>query len=959
VATTPNERPDAPDGDPVDVEAPTEAAVHAASPPAPTPSDKLAEGTVLDDKLRISQVLGRGAVGVVYLADHIQLERRVALKLTHADGDISAERLVAAARAMAAITHENVVTVYDVGAIGDQVFIAMEYLDGGTARSWLRGQQRTWREISKLYLAAGRGLAAAHARGLVHRDFKPDNVLLSKAGKVCVADFGLARAATYMPPEQFHGTAASERSDQFAFCVSLYEALCGFRPFPNASLAQMRDPNANRLPPDTPETTRLPKHVRRALWRGLSTDPDERFASMDGLLRELSRNPAASVRRFGVASIALGATAGVTYVVADREQDRCDGAQQRLAGVWDAPTETKLERAFAATEISYADEAWEHASSLLAAYANAWAAAHRETCEATHTRGSQSAELMDLRMACLDERLDSLSTTIEVLAEPDADVVHNAFAAASELPRLETCSDTETLREIGAIPEHQLEVARRVRHRINVARANLTTGQVDTAAEASAQALEQAEAAGLPILRAHAHHIVADVAVAKREWAPAADGLRAAMDAAIVAKDDATVVDALIELLYVEGYELGRPDAARWAEQANAWTERMANPPHTRAALLNYEGLIARDAAQFDKALGAFEQALELLGDNPTEALRTRGMLADAYRRMGDLESAAALFDENLRATETAVGAEHPLFAAELDSSATVFMQMGRLDEAQTRYERALEIRTAAFGDDSLDVAESLFDVGVVMARQNDFATARKHLEDAWGIMQDRAEPDRRVLLLGELGEAAHQLGEPEKASQWFERALELGDKELGPAAPAVLEQRIHLAEMLADGGDLERAEEVVARAMEDLRAAEVEDAPHKQQLYALRGDLRLRAKKPAGALEDLRLTLELLDKLQFVDQRARLGPLRGAGEALLELGKPTEAIKYLVEAKQGAPEGGGDGRVELALARARVATGDSEAAHASAVLAKRLLDPEDTEYVALADALIAQTQPQ
>ena len=949
-------------------------------------------GTILDEKLRIERVLGQGGMGVVYLADHIQLDRRVALKLTHTGGEKATKSLLREARAMASITHENVVTVYDVGTIGEQVFIAMEYLDGGTARSWLRGRQRTWREIVALYLAAGRGLAAAHARGLVHRDFKPDNILIGKDGKVCVADFGLALAAArrievdrtdpdpegpstdaaddtrltaagtpaYMPPEQFReGAAANERSDQFAFCVSLYEALCGFRPFPSSDLAQMTNPDVNRLPPETPETTRLPKHIRRALWRGLSADPDDRFPSMDALLRELARDPAAAIRRFGLASIAIGSTAAITYVVADRGSDPCTGAEQRLEGVWDAATKSKVEQAFTDTGISYADQAWEHASSLLAAYANAWAATHRETCEATQKHGSQSAELMDLRMACLDDRLDALSATVAILAEPDAEVVRNAFAAASRLPRIETCNDTEALREISAIPEHQADVARAVRHGVNVALALLAAGKVQPGLEMARSALEEAEASGLPVLLASARLAVAQGAQRQREWDLATEMFRSAMDAAIVARDDVTVVKALISLLYVEGYQLALPNGELWAQQAHAWTERMGSPPVVQATLLNNEGLIAREKAQYEDAIGAFEQALELLVDSPILALRTRGMLAETYRRMGDLESAGGLYDENLRATETAVGAWHPLFAQELNNSGAVLFEMGQLDEAQTRYERSLEIRMTTFGEDSLTVAESLQNIAALMAARGDFASAMERFQRAWKIMEGRAGPSPQVTVLANLGKVAHELGDDDGAIAWFERALELGDKELGPATPVVVDERHGLAKVLADSGDLDRAQEVLARAMEDLRAAGIEDGPHKQRLYALRGDLRLRAKEPEGALEDLRLTLELIDKLQFVDQRARIGPLRGAGEALLELGKPEEAAKYLVEAKEelAALEEKPDGRLELALARAHVATGDKQAAYESAVEAKRLLDPADTDRVALADALIAQTK--
>ena len=1010
MATTPNDRSDPALEDTSDAdlgEAPTEDAefasllqkvAHVPSVQTPSMDDsgQLAPGTVLDDKLRIEGLLGRGGMGVVYLADHIQLERRVALKLTHTGGAKATERLLREARAMASVTHENVVTVYDVGTIGEQVFIAMEYLDGGTARSWLRERQRTWREILTLYVAAGRGLAAAHARGLVHRDFKPDNVLIGKEGKVCVADFGLALAPehtagipepradgediqdgdstrltatgsaagtpAYMPPEQFsEGATANERSDQFAFCVSLYEALCGFRPFPASDLRQMANPSANRLPPETPETVRLPKHVRRALWRGLSADPGARFPSMDALLRELSRDPAAAVRRFALAGVAIGGTAAVTYAVTQREEDPCAGAEQRLVGIWDTPTQTKLADAFAATQISYGDETWEHVSSLLAAYANAWAAAHRLTCEATQKHGSQSAELMDLRMACLDERLDALAATVAILSEPDAEVVRNAFAAAAGLPRLEPCSDTEALREIGAIPEHQAAVAREIRGRLAKASASLRAGRVDEGAELADAALEDAEATGLPVLAAQARSVAAVASQRRRDWDRASELHRSALDAAIVAHDDDTVARSLVNLLYVEGYQLGSADALHWARQADAWLERLGSPPALTARHLANRGVVAREQAHYEDAIGYFERALELYADDqPDAALRARGMLADTYRRMGDLDSAAALFDENLRATETAMGTGHPFFAQELNNSGEVFRLMGRNDEARTRFERALEIRKAALGGDSLSVAESMVNLAVITSAQGDHATAKGHLERAWKVMEGRASPTQQVQVLSNLGAVAFQAGESEQAIEWLEQALELGDRELGSGSPTVIDQRRTLALVLGDAGQLGRAQEVIARALEDLRAAGIDDGIHKQQLLAVRGDISLLENKPAAALEDLRATLELLDKLQLTDFPYRFTPLRGAGEALLELGKPEEAIEYLLQAKdEHRPPYDDDdrARIELALARARLATGDKAAAAESASVARKLLDPADTERIAQADALIAQAK--
>jgi eukaryotic-like serine/threonine-protein kinase len=219
----------------------------------------------------IIEKVGTGAMGVVYGAYDPELDRKIALKLLKPGQglkDTAKARLLREAKAIARLAHPNVVAVHDVGVLDDQVFLAMEFIAGGTIKSWLGETPRTWRQVLDVFIAAGRGLVAAHAAGLVHRDFKPDNVLLDKERRPRVVDFGIARQAAgsddedaqepvdddpaatlreasgnvaplltltktgtvvgtpaYMAPEQFLGERGDERSDQFSFCVALYEAL--------------------------------------------------------------------------------------------------------------------------------------------------------------------------------------------------------------------------------------------------------------------------------------------------------------------------------------------------------------------------------------------------------------------------------------------------------------------------------------------------------------------------------------------------------------------------------------------------------------------------------------------------------------------------------------------------------------------------------------------------------------
>jgi serine/threonine-protein kinase len=288
----------------------------------------------------VDRLLGRGGVGVVYAAYDEKLQRRVALKvlapsrLVQESLERLEARLLREAQAMAQLSHVHVVSVFDVERVGDRVFLAMELFDGDTLQSWLKEDHRGWREVLEKFLQAGEGLAAAHHAGMVHRDFKPGNVLLSKStGRVAVSDFGLVsaeplgrllpvqrasaadapeRTATqlagtprYMAPEQLEGKRVDARADQFAFCVALSEALFDALPSDDGAVDAPTKQGAN-----------VPRRLRRALARGLSRDPAQRFASLDALLAELRASARVSrLRRWGAVAGLLLLIGGAGWAV--------------------------------------------------------------------------------------------------------------------------------------------------------------------------------------------------------------------------------------------------------------------------------------------------------------------------------------------------------------------------------------------------------------------------------------------------------------------------------------------------------------------------------------------------------------------------------------------------------------------------------------------------------------------
>lgn len=266
-------------------------------------------------RFRLERVIGEGGMGVVHAAYDPELERRIALKVlrSHTSSDARA-RLLREAKAMARLAHPNVVTVHDVGTADGRDYVAMELVDGENLATWLREGRRSRAEILDVFLGAARGLAAAHAAGLVHRDFKPHNLLRSRSGRVQVTDFGLARNSgrdavnldvradapvqvtltatgsvlgtpAYMAPEQWRGDSVGPAADQFAFCVALWEALAGERPYRGESTDELRA-QAERGPA-TLETAKIPRRLRVLLRRGLDPDPAKRWPSMEVVIAAL------------------------------------------------------------------------------------------------------------------------------------------------------------------------------------------------------------------------------------------------------------------------------------------------------------------------------------------------------------------------------------------------------------------------------------------------------------------------------------------------------------------------------------------------------------------------------------------------------------------------------------------------------------------------------------------------
>ncbi len=716
--------------------------------------------------------IGAGGMGEVLAAYDPELDRRVAIKLLRSDAAgaklsaLAHKRLLREAQAMAKLSHPNVITVYEVGTLESRVFIAMEFVDGCTLSSWMRQKRGCWREIVDTFVRAGRGLAAAHAAGLVHRDFKPDNVLVGDDGRVRVTDFGLVAAAgeapvptpdpeqsshsplavsltrtgavmgtpMYMAPEQHRGQPVDGRADQFSFCVALYEALYGERPFSGASLSELQESVTSGEVRVAPRDTAVPSWLRAVLLRGLRTRPEERYANMDPLLEALERDPTAVRRRWGIGLTGVALAAVAVLLVLRSAGDRptpCRDPASRLAGAWDEDTRAQLREAFNGTGRGYASDTAARVESALDAYARTWAGEHTRACEATYVRGEQSEKLMDLRMRCLDRRRQELGALTQLLGrKPDREVMDRAVRAVFDLVDPAVCADVDALTAARPPPDDPKVRSRvkAIRASIDEAYALLLAGKYDDALDRAKVLAAEAREVDYRQLEGEALWLLAS---AQKETGAATEAratLGEVIEAAAEAHDDALLAHTWIKIMVLVAQDLGRNyEGQTLVPVAEAAVARAGKDAGLRADLYQGVGGVLFSGGQFLDAQRYLLRALEIRQQTfATDLLgisRALGAVGDVYEELGEFDKAAENHRRALSLAEKALGPEHPDLVFHLYSMGLGLQERGELDEARTYLERALAIFEKKLGPEHPLTAyplTSLSDVYLKLGRVDD-----------------------------------------------------------------------------------------------------------------------------------------------------------------------------------------------------------------------------------------------
>ncbi len=864
------------------------------------------------DRFVILRELGSGAMGTVYVAYDEELNRKVALKVMRTMGQGKADvhsRMLREAQGLARLSHPNVVQVYEArrDELG-RVFLVMEFIEGHTLRRWARERERGWRELLKPCIDAGRGLAAAHRAGLVHRDFKPDNVLVDAAGRGHVLDFGLVRAAgegaeadrvlraaadlgvsvsgshtsleleltaantligtpAYMSPEQHLREAAGPPADQFSFCAVVYELLYGVRPFLGRSQKEIMAAVLLHRFSTPPDGRRVPSRIRRVLVRGLSITPSERWPSMEELLDALSRDPAQRRRRW-IGLLSFGAAVAVGAALLAREFDRreavCEHGEEALAGAWSAERRARVAEALRATGLVYVDAVADNVGEHLDGYRRAWIDMHEEACR-SHQQGRQSGELLDLRMACLErhrQRLDALAGTLE---QTDAALAERAVQATRALPGLDACADAEALQSRVRPPDDPA-IAARVRE----LRGAAATVEALLSAARLQEGLRQLDELSAEVTDTGYEPLLAEFALLRgqllRETADYEGSARALEDAFFTARGCGharVAVAAATELVRVTAHGLGDVDRGeRWSRHAAAEV-KFSGTPAQSAEYLSQRGMFVMRRGRFDEAREDLARALELRermldADHPliAESLCNIGAV-----NFSDLQydAARSYFTRCYGIQQRVFGDEHPVLAETLNRLAAAHGRLEQPDEALAAARRALAIQEKALGPDHPLLANILYNTAILSYRI-------KRLDDAEELARRALETGERTYgaehhniatFLSFLGGLMNERGRRDEALAHLKRALAIGEQGLGaehPVTSAVLE---NLAELLNDAEDFAEARAHAERALAIREKAHGTDtlgsaAARHELARALRG-----LGKPKDALPHARFALE------------------------------------------------------------------------------------------------------
>ncbi len=668
-----------------------------------------------------------------------------------------------------------------------------------------------------------------------------------------------------MAPEQHLGKATDARSDQFSFCVSLFHALTGSRPFDGADAAALTIQKSKSEIVASPALSRVPGWVRKHVLRGLDPDPSARFETMDALLEALENDP--RVRRRKAIAIA-GATVLVATGVGgiqywrNRAPSICLDGPDRLAAVWNEQRADGLDAALNGLRQPGVATAWQSARSIVDRYGEDWTQMYTEACEATHVRGEQSARLLELRHSCLQERLDEIDAWADLLSSPTPSMAARTAHAASHISALSACADTEALASAVDPPQGESLREAVAALRTDLAKVKILAelGQYDEAVALARATYDAAATVDYPPVFAEARFRLGQAQGMRGDSEQAEENLEEAQWKGASVKHDAIAAASASALVHLVGRQRGdHEDGLGWSRHAEAAIKRIGARGSMEARLLHDVGVIRRDSGDLDAAATDLLRALEIYGTVPASALdqidATRA-LADVRLQQGQLDAARDAFadarsrsveflgeghpdvaladiglarvldargqhDQAISAMQTALASARevypptdPALVPMLAALAQSHAQHGDHAEAVAQMRQILDLQRSRLGDHP-EVAAVLHDIGRELEASeafDDAADAHMQALRMWERTRGEDHPDLAFALTS-LGLLDVRTGEASRAVERLERALKLrGGRGLDPNllartqfAPA---QALH-----ATGGDHPRARELATKA--------------------------------------------------------------------------------------------------------------------------------------------------
>jgi tetratricopeptide (TPR) repeat protein len=861
--------------------------------------------------------LGRGGMGDVFVAYDPQLDRKVALKVLRSRDATDEEghaRMLREAQAMARLTHPNVVTVHDVGVDHGQVFVAMELVDGVTMRAWLEDPP-TWRSALEVMLSVGRGVVAAHAVGLVHRDLKPDNVMVGNDGRVRVMDFGLARSLesastssgddarelgstpdvgalslhltrtgavmgtpAYMAPEQLDGRPTDERTDQFSFCVVLWEAVLRERPFQGDTFEALADAIRGGRPRRPDRDPGVPRWLFAVLERGLAVDPARRFPSMAALLATLEAGHARTRRRrlgaVGLAVLALGAGGlGLDTLERRRSIARCDDEAAAISEVWNDTASERLREGLVATGVEHAADTHARAVPWIDRFTEDWARARREACIAATVEESTQPEPYERARECFEARRDALAAAIEVFSTADAETVSRTVPAFAGLAGVEpACTDPTALSRRRPL----MSGAEPVRLRRELARGESLglAGRYAEAMQTSREVAEAAELQGDDELAASAWTTAGRNAEKGGDLDASEHALQRALTLSGPLQLDTVAADAATAMVYTVGVERDRHDAGlAWAAAAEIFVARIGEEDEMRgAALAGQLGAVQFRRGDYAAAIELHERALaikeRLFGANHPAVGVTLVNLANAENSRGDSARTEQLYRRALAIFESELGPQHPSVASCANNLGSVTSDRGRYREAIAFYERALQIRVASFGEGHISTASTIHNLGNAYLQLGELEDALRLHERALEIRRASTSPDHPdiALALASIAKVERSMGRLDSARTHDEEALAIRERALGPEHPDVVDSLLSLGRLHRNLADEVRAEAMFSRALAIAEKAYGSD--HQEIATALMGLGEIAADRG-----DLDVAIPHLERALAIRERGATAP--------------------------------------------------------------------------------------